>query len=30
LFFIASSLDLIGCYCWITVFNYLLSNPRSW
>jgi hypothetical protein len=29
LFFIASSLDLIGCYCWITVFNYLLSNPRS-
>jgi len=26
LFFIVTSLDLIGCYCWIAVFNYLLSN----
>ncbi|MDR3491677.1 MAG: hypothetical protein P4M12_06490 [Gammaproteobacteria bacterium] len=26
LFFTVTSLDLIGCYCWIAVFNYLLSK----
>lgn len=29
LFFIVTSLDLIGCYCWIAVFNYLLSQQTS-
>ncbi len=26
LFFTVSTLDLIGCYCWIAAFNYLLSK----
>ena len=26
LFFIVTSLDLIGCYCLIAVFNYLLFS----
>lgn len=31
LFFIVTSLDLIGCYCWIALFNFLLSKqpPNS-
>ncbi|MDR3599558.1 MAG: hypothetical protein P4L49_03610 [Desulfosporosinus sp.] len=26
LFFVVTTFDLIGCYCWVAVFNYLLSK----
>jgi len=29
LFFTVTSLDLIGCYCWIAVFSYLLSTRTT-
>lgn len=29
LFFIVTSFDLFGCYCWIAIFNYFLSKKSS-
>ena len=29
LFFIVTTLDLIGCYCWIAAFNYLFSKQTT-
>ncbi|MHB8126226.1 MAG: hypothetical protein ACYDEJ_11410 [Desulfitobacteriaceae bacterium] len=28
-FFVVTILDLLGCYCWIAVFHYLLSKDKT-